>query len=385
MKVVGGFVVILVLLFIGARLTGNGYLAKGLWACYLHGNNSATIDDLKYFDSHKIEAGTKPWPWPLRGDYNKNQLPAKLQEVLTKTGTVAFLIVQNDSIRSENYWKGYSDSSQSNSFSMAKSITTMLAEIAIQKGILKGWNQKVKSLLPDLKGPHADELELRHLSTMSSGLQWDEAYKNPFTITAKAYYGDHVKELMMTLPIVDEPGKFYNYQSGNTELLGLCIMKASGKSLAELASEWLWKPLQAEHDANWHTDAQGTELCYCCFNTDARDFARFGKMMLHQGNWNGTQILDSSFVQMATTGALTDFYGYSFWLDNSHGTKVFAQRGILGQYIITIPEYNLVIVRLGQHSLPPVNHHPEDFHMIVDQVLEMVRCEQPTAPHPAVQ
>jgi CubicO group peptidase (beta-lactamase class C family) len=96
-------------------------------------------------------------------------------------------------------------------------------------------------------------------------------------------------------------------------------------------------------------------------------------MMLHRGNWNGTQILDSSFVQMATTAALSPNYGYSFWLDESHGTKVFAQRGILGQYIITIPEYNLVIVRLGRHCLPKQNNAPEDFHIIVEQVLEMVK------------
>jgi CubicO group peptidase (beta-lactamase class C family) len=137
----------------------------------------------------------------------------------------------------------------------------------------------------------------------------------------------------------------------------------------------LWKPLQAQRDAKWHTDPQGTELCYCCFNSDARDFARFGKMMLHQGNWNGTQILDSSFVEMATTPALSPNYGYSFWLDGTHGTKVFAQRGIYGQYIITIPEYHTVIVRLGRRSLPKMNNAPEDFHIIVDQVLTMLKGE----------
>jgi CubicO group peptidase (beta-lactamase class C family) len=212
------------------------------------------------------------------------------------------------------------------------------------------------------------------LSTMTSGLDWDESYKNPFTVTAKAYYGDHVRELMLSLPIVDEPGTVYNYQSGSTELLGMCLMQASGKSLSELASEWLWKPLQAEHDAKWHTDAQGTELCYCCFNTDARDFARFGKLMLHKGNWNGTQIIDSSFVEMATSPALAPFYGYSFWLNNTQGTKVFYQNGFLGQYIITIPEYNLVIVRLGRHSMLPDNDSdPGDFHVIVHEVLGMVK------------
>ncbi len=373
LKIIAGIAIALALVVAIAELTGNGYLAKGLWACYLHGNNSATIDDLKYFDSHKVEAPATSWPWPISPAYNKTELPAHLQEVLAKTQSVAFLVIQNDSILSEHYWDNYTDSSLSNSFSMAKSITTMLAQIAIQKGILKDWHQKVKTLLPELKGAHADELELWHLSTMSSGLEWEEAYKNPFAITAKAYYGNHVSELMLTLPIVDQPGKVYNYQSGNTELLGMCIMKATGKSLADLAAEWLWKPLQAEHNAQWHTDAQGTELCYCCFNTDARDFARFGKMMLHQGNWNGTQIIDSSFVKMATIGALVPYYGYSFWLDDTHGTKVFAQRGILGQYIITIPEYNLVVVRLGKHALPKKGNHPEDFHVIIEEVLKMVK------------
>ena len=372
-KITGYILIVFALLLAGLKFSGNGYLIKGLWACYLHGNNSATIDDTKYFDTHKIAAADTAWQWPLHSSYNKLPLPEKLQDVLKKTQSVAFLVIKNDSILNENYWDGYSDSSLSNSFSMAKSITTMLTEIAIQKGILKGWHQKVKDILPELKGAHAGELELWHLSTMSSGLEWDEAYKNPFAVTAKGYYGDDVVKLMMTLPIKDEPGKAFSYQSGNTQLLGMCIIKASGKSLSELASDWLWKPLQAQHDAKWHTDPQGTELCYCCFNSDARDFARFGRMMLHHGNWNGTQILDSSFVDMATKGALAPYYGYSFWLDDTHGTKVFAQRGILGQYIISIPEYNTVVVRLGRHCLPKKGVAPEDFHIIVEQTLVMLK------------
>ena len=178
---------------------------------------------------------------------------------------------------------------------------------------------------------------------------------------------------MLALPIINEPGKEYNYQSGSTQLLGMCLIRATGKSLAELASEWLWKPLQAKHDAKWHTDDKGIELAYCCFNSDARDFARFGKLMMHHGNWNGTQILDSAFVDMATKPALVPYYGYSFWLDESHGTKIFYQRGILGQYIISIPEYHLEIVRLGRHAMPQIDHHTEDFGVIVSEVLAMVK------------
>lgn len=373
-KILGGFTLLVALLLVTVKLSGNGYLVKGLWASYLHGNNSATIDDNVFFDTHTIDAGEEAGEWAMHHNYNKVELPATLNSTLEQTQSVAFLVVQNDSILFEKYWNGYSESSETNSFSMAKSITTMIAQVAIQKGILQGWDQKVKTILPGITGAHADELELRHLSTMSSGLEWDEQYKDPFSITAKAYYGDNVNELMLTLPIMNEPGKVYNYQSGSTQLLGLCIMKATGKSLAELASEWFWKPMQAKHAAKWHTDEEGTELAYCCFNSNARDFARFGKLMLHKGSWNGTQLLDSAFVERATTAALVPYYGYAFWLDDSHGTPIFYQRGILGQYIINIPEYNLVIVRLGHERFPPENdNHSKDYHIIVDEVLGMVK------------
>lgn len=375
LRFVIGLVLLIAALVAIAYATGNGYLMKGLWASYLHGYNSASISDAQFFDTHTVAVSNQPQQWPVRDEYNQQPLSAELKTTLEQVQTVAFLVIKNDSILTEHYWDNYTDSSRSNSFSMAKSVTTMLAQIAIQKGILSGWDQKVKEFLPELKGAHANELELWHLSTMSSGLDWDEKYKDPFAITAKAYYGTDVNQLMMTLPIINEPGKEYNYQSGSTQLLGMCVMKATGKSLSELAAEWLWKPLQAEHAAEWHIDNKGTELAYCCFNSNARDFARFGKMMLHQGNWNGTQILDSTFVTKAIAPALVPYYGYSFWLDDSHGTKVFYQRGILGQYIITIPEYNTVVVRLGHQRVPPKEGQPhsDDFHVIVEETLKMVK------------
>ncbi len=370
----GIFAAFIVVLVIVAFIRGDQYLFKGLWACYLHGYNTASIDDARFFETHPVTAGNNVWQWPLSNNYNKEQLSQRLSDELKKTGTVAFVVIQNDSILHEHYDEGYTDSSRSNSFSMAKSITTMLAQIAIQKGVFTGWNQPVKTIFPDLKGTHANELQLWHLSTMSSGLLWDEAYKNPWSVTAKAYYGNNIKELMLSLPISDTPGQKFNYQSGSTELLAMCLMQKTGKTLAELATEWLWQPLQAQHSATWHTDGTGTEMAYCCFNTDARDFARFGKLMLHSGNWNGTQVLDSQFVQLATKPALAPEYGYSFWLDDSRGTKVFYQWGLLGQYIISIPEYNVCIVRLGKHEIHEANSpHNEDFHVIVEEVLKMVK------------
>ena len=367
-------VIIIMLLLLLVKLSGNGYLIKGLRASYLHGASSATIDDARFFNTHPISTGNETWEWHIHPDYNKIKLTPRLNEILEENKSVAFLIIRNDSILSEYYWDGYSDSSRSNSFSMAKSITTLLAQIAIQKGVFESWEQKVSSIFPELKGDFAGELELWHLSTMSSGLQWEEHYKNPFEVTAKAYYGDDVWKLMLSLPIETQPGAAYNYQSGSTQLLGMALIKATGKSLSELASEWLWKPLQTKYDATWHTDDKGTELAYCCFNSNARDFARFGRLMLNHGDWNGTQILDSAFVSTATTGALGAHYGYSFCLMPDYAPPVFYQKGILGQYIISIPEYNMIIVRLGHQRQPNRDaYHPEDLYVIVEEVLRQYR------------
>lgn len=367
---------LVVLAFVAiAYFSGNQFLLKGLWAAYLHGNTSATISDAKFFDTRTVEAGQEV-PWKVSDFYYEWDISGTLRTSLEETNTVAFLMVKGGEIVFEEYWDNYSDSSRSNSFSMAKSITTMLTQCAIQDGIIPSWDTKVKDYLPDLKGEFADELTLRNLSTMTAGLDFNEHYSNPFDITAKLYYGPDVEQLLMeNVPVISRPGS-YEYQSGATQLLGLCLMKATGKPMADYASEKLWKPLGATHAAQWHLDAKdGKELAFCCFNSNARDFARFGQMMLHQGNYNGTQILDSSFVQMATVPFVEPYYGHSFWICDEYDTHIFYQRGILGQYIIVIPEYDMVIVRLGHQRLGNDHNHTTDFRVIVEEVLKGLRGE----------
>jgi CubicO group peptidase (beta-lactamase class C family) len=365
---------VLTLIVGGLYATGNGFLIKGVWATYLHGFNSASIGDARFFATHTIKAGT-PRPWPVSKDLNTMTLTPDLRQSLEETRSVAFLIVQGGELLHEEYWDGYGPDSRSNSFSMAKSVTTMLAQCAIQDGRIKSWDQPVRDFLPGLQGPFADELTLRHLSTMTAGLDFNEHYTNPFDITAKLYYGPDAEKLLLeNVPVVRQPGKgSYEYQSGATQLLGLCVMKATGRPLAEYASEKLWKPLGAEHDALWHTDAEGHELAFCCFNTNARDFARFGQMMLNGGSFGGRQILDSAFVSLATQPYGVDFYGHAFWLYADEGTPVFYQRGILGQYIIVFPEYDMVVVRLGHERRGNDRNHSEDFRTLVHEVLAMMR------------
>ncbi len=338
----------------------------------MHGYNSASIGDSRFFDTRTIEAGAEI-AWPIADDYNTAQLTQPLNDIFTEYGAVAYLVVKHGEIVYEQYWDGYSDTSHSNSFSMAKSITTMLTQCAIQDGFIESWDQPVTDFLPDLPGEFAYVLTLRHLTTMTAGLDFNEHYTNPFDITARLYYSDDVMKLMMDrVPVSKKPGEF-EYQSGATQLLGMAVQKATGKNLADYASEKLWKPLGAANSAWWHLDSEedGRELAFCCFNSNARDFARFGQMMLHQGHFNGTQILDSSFVAEATKPFAVPFYGRSFWLDNSHGVELFYQHGILGQYIIVIPERDMVVVRLGHHRGEKVDAHTNDLHTIVEESLKL--------------
>jgi len=362
--------IVVALLVAVAYFSGNQFLLKGVWAAYLHGNSSATIGDSQFFDTRTVEEGTAN-PWIVSPDYNKAELSEKLRISLAETRSVAFLIAQKGEIKHEEYWDGYGTDSQSNSFSMAKSITTMLVQCAIQDGVIESWDEKAIKYLPELKGEFAEEVTLRNLSTMTAGLDFNEHYSNPFDITAKLYYGPDVEKLMMEeVPVSEKPG-LYEYQSGATQLLGLALIKATGKPLAEYASEKLWKPLGASHSAEWHVDTEdGKELAFCCFNSNARDFARFGQMLLQKGNYNGLQILDSAFVEMATVPFVEPFYGHSFWLCDDYETPIFYQRGILGQYIIVFPEHNLVVVRLGHERRGNDRDHSVDFRVIVEEVLK---------------
>ena len=212
---------------------------------------------------------------------------------------------------------------------------------------------------------------------MTAGLDWNEHYKNPFDITAQAYYGSDIEALMTSkVKVTRKPGSVYEYQIGATQLLGLCLTEATGKSLSALAEEWLWAPLQAENPAAWHLDSdKGTELAYCCFNSNARDFARFGKLLINHGNWEGKSILDSSFIAESAQGEMNNFYGRSFWLyQDEQAGDVFYMRGILGQYIIVVPSYDAVIVRLGHQRLNTVNNHPAELPIYLSESLKMLKA-----------
>ena len=363
--------VVLALLVGLILITDNGYLLKGAWATYFHGTKTASIDDMRFYETRTIKA-SRPEAWPVSESYNQEELSGELRNALETTGSVAFLVARNGKLVYEEYWDGYSDSSQSNSFSMAKSITTMLVQRAIEEGYIDSWEDRVTKYLPEIEGAYRQDLKLRHLSMMTAGLDWNEHYSNPFDITARAYYGDDIQETMFErVHVVTEPGAEYEYQSGSPQFLGFVISRATGMSVSEYAAKTLWRDIGAEKDAEWHLDSKGgEELTYCCFNSNARDFARLGQLLLQHGQWNGTEVLDSAFIAEATRGGAIDYYGWSFWILQDHDEHIYYLRGHLGQYVIVIPAKNLVVVRLGKSSQEQVDHHHREFRLIVDEVLK---------------
>lgn len=329
-------------------VTGRSWVFKALVYNYVN------IDDLDLFPYRSMKA-VDPQPWPLSANYQKIAPDTGTIAELERNRSVAFVVIHRDSILYESYWDGYSDSSLSNSFSMAKSYIGALTGIALREGLIKNLDQTVDEFIPEYRNEKKGKLTLWQLLTMSAALSWDEAYSSLFSVTTEAYYGKDLQGLMNRLDVTGIPGKEYNYQGGATQLLAMVLMKASGKNLSDYCEEKLWKPLGAVHTAEWSLDhTGGMEKASCCIYSNARDFARLGALYLHKGNWKGKQLIDTSYIEASVTpspllenGKPNTEYGYQWWITEAEGKKVFYCRGILGQYIVAIPSMQLVMVRLG--------------------------------------
>jgi CubicO group peptidase (beta-lactamase class C family) len=341
---------LLVLLFSTfALVTGKTYLFKAVYY------NFANIDDYTIFTNRTVK-NAQPQPWAMSATYNKGNCPDSVVQLLESLGSVGLLVVKNDSLQYERYWSGYSDSSLSGSFSMAKSIVSLLIGAAIREGKIQSVNDAVGKYLPEFAYGDKAAVRIVDLLTMSSGTDWYESYANPLSITTEAYYGSDLYTTATKVKMKDAPGTVHYYKSGDTQLLGLILEKATGKTLSDYAAEKLWQPIGAEHPALWSTDKEnGHEKAYCCFNSNTRDFARIGKLMLDSGRWKGVPVIDSAYYAASikacgikdTKGNNCDYYGYQWWIDPLH-PDIFYARGILGQYIIVIPSRKTIIVRLGK-------------------------------------
>lgn len=345
-------------------------------------NLTPNIDDYKIFANSIVLSGNEI-PWKRASDFNAYELSAAQEALQQKYGTVAFLVAQNQQLVYENFWQGYNQNSYSNSFSMAKTIVSLLVGIANDKGYIKSLDDPVGQYLSEFNTPQNKGLTIRHLLTMSSGLNWDEAYASPFSKTTQAYYGNDLRKLHLGLKVIEKPGEKFIYYSANTQLLAFIVQAATGQSLARFASENLWEPLGASKDALWSMDnIDGDVKAYCCFNSNVEDFARLGQLVLNKGTFNGKEIISESYLkQMCMPDSYlvdeddqnVNYYGLHIWIVNYKNLKIPYFRGILGQYIFIIPQKNAVVVRLGERRDKKYkNHHPLDVYAYLDMALELL-------------
>ncbi len=344
--------IILALTIATLYITDTDYLLKAVRTIYLKGHTTAYLEDYKEFDNQIIE-NTTPQPWPNHVNYNTSKETEKLKSVNKANGTVAYVIIKNDSIWFENYYDGFNDSSQTNSFSMAKSYVSALLGKAIMDGHIKSLDQPVGDFIPEFSEGKAAKMTVGDLSSMASGTNWDEAYYSPLSITTRAYFDDDLDKVILGLKMDKDPGTAYKYASGDTQMLAMVIERATGKKLYNYLSESFWKPLGSEHPTIWQVDSEDHDMvkAYCCIASNAKDFARFGKLYKDYGKWNGKQLLDSAFIAKSIQPRFAESpeYGYGWWLKTMGDKHFFMMRGHLGQYVIVEPNDNVIIVRLG-HS-----------------------------------
>lgn len=221
---------------------------------------------------------------------------------------------------------------------------------------------------------------------MSSGTNYKESDKGYFSMNASGYYGDDEEYMVSLMEAKETPGVNWEYRSGDTQVLGLIVEKVFGDNISNLVSTRFMKPMGAESDALWLLDgAQKHEKAFCCFNGIARDYARFGQLILNKGKWGDQQLVSEKYIKEATQAASylkdptednkpVDYYGYQYWVFNYRGYQIPMQNGLFGQYVYIIPEKNAVVVRLGESKVTKHIHHfqPENF-TYVDAALEVLK------------
>ena len=322
--------------------------------------NFADINDHKKFPSRKLEPAKKPFTYAQVELEDEPTLTAgtkkqPLAQYLNASNTVAFLIIRQDTIVYERYFRGRDSSSTVPSFSVAKSFTSALIGCAIEDGLIGSVTDPIIKYVPELKGRNMDDLTLRQVLMMRSGIRFNESYYNPFGDAAKYYYGRRLRHYVTHMRSEKPPGSRFQYHSGNTQLLGLVLERAlKGKTVTQYLQEKVWTPLTMESPASWSIDKKknGLEKTFCCINATARDFAKFGTLYLHGGSWQGRQVVPASWVQESTQAdkAKGDdgWYKYQWWLTENSKQGEYMAQGTLGQYIYVNPARQVVIVRLGK-------------------------------------
>jgi CubicO group peptidase (beta-lactamase class C family) len=347
------------------------------------------LGDSAKFENVTIQKSATPFHFKSDlGNKAYDSLKQRLDTGLIGTKTNVFLVIKNDSIIYQYLSEGNSLAARQPSFSMAKSFVGTLVGMSVDRGELKSTDELVTNYLPELaeNDERFKRLTIQHVLDMRSGFDFKERSFSPFSQITRSYYGANLKKIVGKLKFKNEPGKVFEYQSINTQVLAFVLEKATGKGLQELMQERLWKPLGAESDALWSIDNAENIKAFCCVSATALDFAKIGRLYLNGGNWEGKQLISKKWVDITINpDTLTKLrYKNQFWatrdfaffkdsvgaanallkdkLDypiekNPDGRYFYAKKvydfkaqGMFGQSVYANPTNNVIIVRLGDRQ-----------------------------------
>ncbi len=306
----------------------------------------------EYLPFKIIAKADKPFIYPriknitLPEDFVYEGITYNTAKYLDSSYTQGFLFIQNDTIQYENYWSGQKEDIKHISWSMSKSYVSALFGIAMEEGYIKSIDQTVDEYLPELKGSGYDGVKIKDVLQMASGLKFDENYGDPKSDISRYWegfvMGKSQDAFASTLVNQRPPGTYNEYVSINTHVLGMIIVKATGRSLTDYLEEKIWKPLGCEFDAYWLVDGAGMEMALGGLNACLRDYAKIGRLYLNKGNWNGTQIVPASWVEQSASPGIG--YGYQWWIPDGNDGEYMAI-GVFNQMIYVNPTTNTVIVK----------------------------------------
>lgn len=299
-------------------------------------------------DTHTIAAGGNVYPLP---DGKPLALDFDLDTYFAHQRTAALVIVHDGKVVLERYGLGFGPEGRWTSFSVAKSLTSTMVGAALKDGAIESLDDPVTKYIRGLKGSAYDDVTVRQLLTMTSGVRWNEDYTDPKSDVAlfnehKAEDGlDVTVSYMRKLPREAPAGEKWVYKTGETNLIGVLVSEATGRPLAEYLSEKVWKPFGMEQDATWLLGSTEHEISGCCVQAATRDMARFGLFVMGGGVAGGRQVVPEGWFAEATTkqagiGAPGRGYGYQWW---TYDDGTFAAQGIFGQGIFIDPARKLVI------------------------------------------
>ena len=311
-----------------------------------------TLETVPNVVFNPIEAGDDVYPLPAGEPL---ELGLDIDAHMAKQRNAGLVIVHDGKVRIEKYALGYGAAGRWTSFSVAKSFTSTLVGAAVKDGYIKSLDDKVTVYIPGLRGSAYDDVSVRQLLTMTSGVKWNEDYTDPksdvaqFGLQQPVAGEDITVSYMKTLPRDVPAGSKWLYSTGETNLIGVLVSSATGKTLSAYLSEKLWKPFGMEQDAFWMLGATRHEISGCCISASLRDYARLGQFVLNGGVANGVRIVPDDWFAAATTkqadiGVPGRGYGYQWWT-NDDGS--FAAQGIFGQGIFIDPKRKLVIASNG--------------------------------------